>query len=63
MCILQLAFHFEACVERGALLKLLRQCFIHMLTNMETQDIHGDVWTGHKDGYVRIWSEVSHNPV
>ena len=27
------------------------------------QDIHGDVWTGHKDGYVRIWSESSYNPV
>lgn len=21
------------------------------------------MWTGHKDGYVRIWSESSHNPV
>ena len=34
-----------------------------MLTMWEMQDIHGNVWTGHKDGYVRLWSESSHNPV
>lgn len=27
------------------------------------QAVSGDVWTGHRDGYVRVWSEQSRRPV
>ena len=30
---------------------------------LHPQDITGNVWTGHRDGYVRVWGEASHNPV
>ena len=30
---------------------------------LRAQDASGDVWTGHRDGHVRVWSEASCRPV
>lgn len=36
---------------------------MHEVALHRAQDITGNVWTGHRDGYVRVWGEASHNPV
>lgn len=42
-----------------------RDCELHggLTLFLGLQDANGDVWSGHRDGYVRVWSELSCRPV
>ena len=71
-CVLCLCQHFGGTVNAGTFSASLLSILLpgsripHKAweeSGQWLQDIHGDVWTGHKDGYVRIWSESSYNPV
>ncbi|BDA45524.1 probable serine/threonine-protein kinase CTR1 at C-terminar half [Coccomyxa sp. Obi] len=66
----QVWWYVGGCLPQLAVHNLAKNETIAVKTNQNmpgilvmAQDITGNVWTAHKDGYVRVWSEGSHHPV